>query len=225
MLLIQIAYQGDVKTRLLSICQVVKKLPPAHYKTAQTLMKHLHRMCQFKHLTDMNSNNLAIVWSPNLFRIPPSDDNDGQLLRGISLHNRICNFMILNSDKIFDSEDKENSSHEKMSSSGDAQPSSQKDNSEEFNIPRNRICVDINGGPSVLPSDFHTVISRNGKNDKNWKHLLRNSSIRSTVSNFWGHRRRSSDTDRMSSNNTTMNESFTSMYAINFNHYFQNICF
>ncbi|CAI5455097.1 unnamed protein product [Caenorhabditis angaria] len=81
---------------------VVESMPEAHYKTAKFLMEHLSRLCQSKSLTDMTSKNLAIVWSPNLFRPPPTLSGvDVHLLSGLNVHTAICDFFIENSNEIF----------------------------------------------------------------------------------------------------------------------------
>ena len=158
----------------------------------------------------MTANNLAIVWAPNLFRSPPSEDNDGLLLLGISLHNRICTFFIQNASKIFNDSSDENSIFEKNNSCMDSQTSREvKDSSEEFMLPGNRICVEVNGGPAFLPSGFHTVIERNNQKDTKWKNLLRHSSIKNTVTNFLNQRRRSSDTVRPTRKKDPMTSSLT----------------
>ncbi|CAI2357727.1 unnamed protein product [Caenorhabditis sp. 36 PRJEB53466] len=81
---------------------VLETMPEAHYKTAKFLMEHLSRLCQSKALTDMTSKNLAIVWSPNLFRPPPTlNGADAHLLSGLNVHTAICDFFIENADSLF----------------------------------------------------------------------------------------------------------------------------
>lgn len=54
--------------RLVKIRDVLKELPPAHFRTLEFLMRHLVRMASFSSQTNMHSRNLAIVWAPNLLR-------------------------------------------------------------------------------------------------------------------------------------------------------------
>lgn len=75
-------------------------------------------------------------------------------------------------------------------------------------IPLNRPYIDVNGGPAMLPSAFHTVIELphgyyfsnifhkqqpyffSRKNDTpKWKRLLRYSSLEHSLSDFWNRRR------------------------------------
>ncbi|CAZ65502.1 GTPase-activating protein rrc-1 [Caenorhabditis elegans] len=80
----------------------LETMPEAHYRTAKFLMEHLTRLCKSKSLTDMTSKNLAIVWSPNLFRPPPTlNGADTHLLSGLNVHTAICDFFIENSESLF----------------------------------------------------------------------------------------------------------------------------
>ncbi|XP_072296526.1 rho GTPase-activating protein 30 [Eucyclogobius newberryi] len=54
--------------RLVKIRDVLKELPPPHYRTLEFLMRHLVRVASFSSETNMHSRNLAIVWAPNLLR-------------------------------------------------------------------------------------------------------------------------------------------------------------
>uniref|UniRef100_A0A1I7U0F0 GTPase-activating protein rrc-1 n=1 Tax=Caenorhabditis tropicalis TaxID=1561998 RepID=A0A1I7U0F0_9PELO len=81
---------------------LLEAMPEAHYRTAKFLMEHLSRLCKSRALTDMTSKNLAIVWSPNLFRPPPTlNGADAHLLSGLNIHTAICDFFIENSESLF----------------------------------------------------------------------------------------------------------------------------
>ncbi|KAF7692482.1 rho GTPase-activating protein 30 [Silurus meridionalis] len=54
--------------RLVKIKEVLKELPPPHFRTLEYLMKHLIRMAAYSSETNMHVRNLAIVWAPNLLR-------------------------------------------------------------------------------------------------------------------------------------------------------------
>ncbi|KAJ0059328.1 hypothetical protein NL108_015505 [Boleophthalmus pectinirostris] len=56
------------EARLVKIRDVLKELPPPHYRTLEFLMRHLVRVASFASETNMHSRNLAIVWAPNLLR-------------------------------------------------------------------------------------------------------------------------------------------------------------
>ena len=66
----------------------VERLPPPHYRTLAFLMRHLSKMADQAHVTNMHARNLAIVWAPNLLRskalelgTKPSTAPDGQFSR------------------------------------------------------------------------------------------------------------------------------------------------
>ncbi|UMM39678.1 hypothetical protein L5515_016621 [Caenorhabditis briggsae] len=94
--------EESVEEKVESLRFLLEAMPEAHYKTAKFLMEHLSRLCKSKSLTDMTSKNLAIVWSPNLFRPPPTlNGADAHLLSGLNVHTAICDFCIENSDSLF----------------------------------------------------------------------------------------------------------------------------
>uniref|UniRef100_A0A0R3RK26 Rho-GAP domain-containing protein n=1 Tax=Elaeophora elaphi TaxID=1147741 RepID=A0A0R3RK26_9BILA len=61
------AYEKTDEDQANRFKDVIGRLPREHYRTAKYLIRHLTKLCQCTHLTDMNSKNLAIVWAPNLF--------------------------------------------------------------------------------------------------------------------------------------------------------------
>lgn len=94
--------EENVMDKVESLRFLLEAMPEAHYKTAKFLMEHLTRLCKSKALTDMTSKNLAIVWSPNLFRPPPTlSGADAHLLSGLNVHTAICDFFIENSELLF----------------------------------------------------------------------------------------------------------------------------
>lgn len=98
------AYEKDenVTEKMESLRLLLEAMPEAHYKTAKFLMEHLCRLCKSRALTDMTSKNLAIVWSPNLFRPPPTlNGADAHLLSGLNVHTAICDFFIENAESLF----------------------------------------------------------------------------------------------------------------------------
>ncbi|XP_064899032.1 rho GTPase-activating protein 30 isoform X2 [Columba livia] len=56
------------EARLVKIKEVLKELPPPHYRTLEFLMRHLLLMASHSGRTNMHARNLAIVWAPNLLR-------------------------------------------------------------------------------------------------------------------------------------------------------------
>ncbi|XP_016059950.1 PREDICTED: rho GTPase-activating protein 32 isoform X1 [Miniopterus natalensis] len=54
--------------RLIKIHDVIRQLPPPHYRTLEFLMRHLSLLADYCSITNMHAKNLAIVWAPNLLR-------------------------------------------------------------------------------------------------------------------------------------------------------------
>ena len=76
--------------------EVINKLSKCNKDTLIYLLKFLRELSNYSDKTKMNSQNLSLVWSPNLIR-EPSDVNMGQLLENINYINSVLNLMI---DKI-----------------------------------------------------------------------------------------------------------------------------
>ena len=79
----KIAKVFDPERQTQMLQQLVRRLPPPHYRcawmhsfrsempnfsTADHLMRHLHRLSRQQATTGMTTHNFAIVWAPNLFR-------------------------------------------------------------------------------------------------------------------------------------------------------------
>ncbi|MCP9266306.1 GTPase-activating protein rrc-1 [Dirofilaria immitis] len=163
---------------------VIGRLPREHYRTAKYLIRHLTKLCQCTHLTDMNSKNLAIVWAPNLFRCPPCiDDNSGgsdsSLLQGLNAQTGLCNYILAHSVYLFSLENDSLSLPENTVSRSSASLCNADALSPNLN---RRHFIDVNGGPSTLPA-FHTVIERPRHRETNvhsrgkWRRMLRGPSM------------------------------------------------
>uniref|UniRef100_A0A914YS10 Rho-GAP domain-containing protein n=1 Tax=Panagrolaimus superbus TaxID=310955 RepID=A0A914YS10_9BILA len=213
------AYESDPKDRIKNIRQTILRLPSAHYRTARALMYHLSRMCRHKDMTDMNASNLSIVWAPNLFRVPTTDeDADGQLLRGITIHKSLCNFFIVYAHVIFAQDEIDT---KESGTVADDEVAAEMNNymKHKENIFRNNHGTSsqpyfhVNGGPANLPT-FHTVINRpqNKEDSPKWKKLFRYSSLENTISGFFNKRRsaKSSIATQHTLTDIPMNTSITS---------------
>ncbi|VDK64096.1 unnamed protein product [Onchocerca ochengi] len=163
---------------------VIGRLPREHYRTAKYLIRHLTKLCQCTHLTDMNSKNLAIVWAPNLFRCPPctddsSDTSDSTLLQGLNAQTGLCNYILAHAVYLFSLENDSLSLPENTISRSSASSCSGITLSPDLN---RRRFIDVNGGPSTLPV-FHTVIERPRHRETNvqsggkWRRMLRGPSM------------------------------------------------
>lgn len=69
-------------------------------------MKHLFKLSQLSDKTNMNTKNLAIVWSPNLLKPIETDPILMQydMLQSITLQANITEFLISNTDILFNDE-------------------------------------------------------------------------------------------------------------------------
>ncbi|OZC05026.1 hypothetical protein X798_08019 [Onchocerca flexuosa] len=163
---------------------VIGRLPHEHYRTAKYLIRHLTKLCQCTHLTDMNSKNLAIVWAPNLFRCPPciddiSDASDSTLLQGLNAQTGLCNYILAHAVYLFSLENDSLSLPENTISRSSASLCGGITLSPDLN---RRRFIDVNGGPSTLPT-FHTVIERPRHRETNvqsggkWRRMLRGPSM------------------------------------------------
>ncbi|CAG9537784.1 unnamed protein product [Cercopithifilaria johnstoni] len=179
------AYETTDEEQANRFKDVIGKLPREHYRTAKYLIRHLTKLCQCTHLTDMNSKNLAIVWAPNLFRCPPCIDDDSgtsgdsSLLQGLNAQTGLCNYILAHAVYLFSLENDSLSLPENTlnrssvsSCSGDALPP---------DLDRRRF-IDVNGGPATLPA-FHTVIERPRHRETSanpggkWRRMLRGPSM------------------------------------------------
>ncbi|VDK77288.1 unnamed protein product [Litomosoides sigmodontis] len=155
------AYERTDEEQVDRFKDVIGRLPREHYRTAKYLIRHLTKLCQCTHLTDMNSKNLAIVWAPNLFRCPPCTDDDSggsdsSLLQGLNAQTGLCNYILAHSVYLFSLENDSlslpqnaiNGSSLSSCSGGTLSP----------DLDRRRL-IDVNSGPATLPT-FHTVIER-----------------------------------------------------------------
>uniref|UniRef100_A0A7E4VRI3 Rho-GAP domain-containing protein n=1 Tax=Panagrellus redivivus TaxID=6233 RepID=A0A7E4VRI3_PANRE len=194
------AYESETKDRVANVAKVLRQLPPAHYRTARTLMHHLSMMCRHKGLTDMTASNLAIVWAPNLFRNPPSIDMQCQLLKDITIHKNMCNFFIVHANVLFDDANDStllaSLAEDEIAAEMTTYLRHKENNFQASRLPGDRACIDVNGGPAMLPAAFHTVIDlpQSKKNQSKWKKLLRYSSLEHSLAGLWNRRSRSRKT-------------------------------
>lgn len=65
---LQSAVQSNEDVRLLRVRDVVRQLPPPHFRTLQYLLCHLAKIASHGEETGMTPKNIAIVWAPNLLR-------------------------------------------------------------------------------------------------------------------------------------------------------------
>uniref|UniRef100_A0AAF5PG60 RhoGAP domain-containing protein n=2 Tax=Wuchereria bancrofti TaxID=6293 RepID=A0AAF5PG60_WUCBA len=163
---------------------VIGRLPREHYRTAKYLIRHLTKLCQCTHLTDMNSKNLAIVWAPNLFRCPPCvDDNfggsDSSLLQGLNAQTGLCNYILAHAVYLFSLENDSLSLPENAISRSSV--SSCSGGTLSPDLDRRRF-IDVNGGPATLPT-FHTIIEKPRHRETSthpgskWRRMLRGPSM------------------------------------------------
>ncbi|XP_062821272.1 rho GTPase-activating protein 30 [Anolis carolinensis] len=90
--------------RLEKIKEVLKELPPPHYRTLEFLMKHLVHMASFSPQTNMHVRNLAIVWAPNLLRskdIETSGFNGTAAFMEVRIQSIVVEFILTHVEQIF----------------------------------------------------------------------------------------------------------------------------
>lgn len=90
--------------RLVKIKEVLKELPPPHYRTLEFLMKHLVHMASFSPETSMHARNLAIVWAPNLLRskdIEASGFNGTAAFMEVRIQSIVVEFILTHVDQLF----------------------------------------------------------------------------------------------------------------------------
>jgi len=81
--------------------EILQRLPQAHYRTMDWLMRHLYRMSLQSERTGMTSKNLAIVWSPNILRCDVSELDTQDALQDVGLQAVITEFLIRCSSLVF----------------------------------------------------------------------------------------------------------------------------
>ncbi|XP_049604451.1 rho GTPase-activating protein 30 isoform X2 [Syngnathus scovelli] len=85
--------------RLVKIRDVLKELPPPHYRTLEFLMRHLVKMASYSSETNMHARNLAIVWAPNLLRCGRHTTSSTSTMR-LEIASIICQICSLRSKDI-----------------------------------------------------------------------------------------------------------------------------
>ncbi|KAL8183980.1 UNVERIFIED_CONTAM: hypothetical protein K2H54_002797 [Gekko kuhli] len=90
--------------RLVKIKEVLKELPPQHYRTLEFLMRHLVRIASFSAHTNMHVRNLAIVWAPNLLRskdIEASGFNGTAAFMEVRIQSIVVEFILTHVEQLF----------------------------------------------------------------------------------------------------------------------------
>ncbi|XP_060109370.1 rho GTPase-activating protein 30 isoform X2 [Heteronotia binoei] len=90
--------------RLVKIKEVLKELPPQHYRTLEFLMRHLVRIASFSAETSMHVRNLAIVWAPNLLRskdIEASGFNGTAAFMEVRIQSIVVEFILTHVEQLF----------------------------------------------------------------------------------------------------------------------------
>ncbi|XP_031413486.1 rho GTPase-activating protein 30-like [Meleagris gallopavo] len=92
------------EARLVKIKEVLKELPPPHYRTLEFLMRHLLRMASYSHTTNMHARNLAIVWAPNLLRsrdIEATGFNGTAAFMEVRVQSIVVEFILTHVEQLF----------------------------------------------------------------------------------------------------------------------------
>ncbi|CAH1796836.1 unnamed protein product [Owenia fusiformis] len=168
---------GDNK--LMKVHDVIHQLPPPHYRTCAFLMKHLSKMASFSSKTAMHSKNIAIVWAPNLMRSKELETRgNAAALQGVGVQAVVTEYLVRYADLLFNDKELPNFTGEKTR--GDSKRMRPK--SLAISTPTKLLSleqareralstsnagdqkyIEVGGGPSNLPSKYHTVIDLPGK--------------------------------------------------------------
>ncbi|KAL3221689.1 hypothetical protein MRX96_029308 [Rhipicephalus microplus] len=95
------AMQLQGNNQLLRIREVVKELPPPHYRTLETLVRHLAVVAAHGDRTGMTAKNVAIVWAPNLLRSKDLEVASVGALHVIGVQAVLTEYLICYVDLIF----------------------------------------------------------------------------------------------------------------------------
>ncbi|KAK0396977.1 hypothetical protein QR680_001928 [Steinernema hermaphroditum] len=180
-------YEKETTQKIQRCRSIIRKLPPGHLRTAEYLLTHLSKMCNFTNLTDMTSRNLSIVWAPNLIRSPPTLlSNDSLLLHGLNVQTSLCNFLITNAKAIFSDDLSEvsapSTSEERtcleVGGITSAAPVARSQTAPDL---RNRDCVELDVEPPRGSPVFNAAFERPPRKISDhfmaWKRLLRGPSV------------------------------------------------
>ncbi|KAM6365332.1 LOW QUALITY PROTEIN: rho GTPase-activating protein 30 [Pluvialis apricaria] len=92
------------EARLVKIKEVLKELPPPHYRTLEFLMRHLLHMASYSSQTNMHARNLAIVWAPNLLRskdIEATGFNGTAAFMEVRVQSIVVEFILTHVEQLF----------------------------------------------------------------------------------------------------------------------------
>ncbi|XP_067896599.1 rho GTPase-activating protein 31 isoform X2 [Heterodontus francisci] len=98
-----VAAQSE-EEQLVRIQNVIKELPPPHYRTLEYLIKHLTHIASFSTKTNMHSRNLALVWAPNLLRskeIEGSGYNNDAAFLEVRVQSIVIEFILNHVNQLF----------------------------------------------------------------------------------------------------------------------------
>ncbi|XP_077985019.1 uncharacterized protein LOC144439652 isoform X2 [Glandiceps talaboti] len=175
---------ANEEDRLLKITDVIQQLPPPHYRTVEFLMKHLSKISTFKDQTGMHSKNLAIVWAPNLLRTREIETGLAAFME-IRVQSVVVEYLIRNVHMIFsDKIQSQLTNNEQTDIPGMSTPASRRarpkslvlstptkllsleeararsgvQSVQEVPLTERQKFIEVGGGPSALPKQYHTVI-------------------------------------------------------------------
>ncbi|XP_072166346.1 uncharacterized protein [Diadema setosum] len=167
------AMSGD-DNRLVKMHDTVQQLPPPHYRTLQFLIRHLSLMSSHASETGMNIKNLAIVWAPNLLRSKDIETGSCEAFLEIKVQATVVEYLVKHCDLIFNDKlfpdvpgvgqemqrpkSMVLSTPTKLLSLEEARArscSQGNDGGDKEDKPK---YIEVGGGPSALPKQYHTVI-------------------------------------------------------------------
>ncbi|XP_030629375.1 rho GTPase-activating protein 30 [Chanos chanos] len=162
--------------RLVKIKEVLRDLPPPHYRTLEYLMRHLVWMGKHASETNMHARNLAIVWAPNLLRskdIEASGFNGTAAFMEVRVQSIVVEFILTHVDQLFP--EPESGGRRKSLPSPSPQSSQEEPffRAMPFQLPRN-----VSPGDAPLPMrSYHDIIDDTEKRKgslkgRKWKSIF-----------------------------------------------------
>ncbi|KAG1706177.1 Rho GTPase-activating protein 32 [Nymphon striatum] len=178
------AVQANEDVRLMKMRDVVHQLPPPHFRTLSYLIKHLSKVSSEGNNTGMGPKNIAIVWAPNLLRSKELEGGSVAALHVVGVQAVLTEYLIRYADLIFNDKMPTfpgNLPEDFIPNEQDS-PKKTRPKSLAISTPtkllsleeaRSRVLttsltgtnnlaeakfIEVGGGPSNLPTKYHTVI-------------------------------------------------------------------
>ncbi|KAJ3379940.1 hypothetical protein HDU92_006299 [Lobulomyces angularis] len=95
------AKNPDWQKKLISIQDLVHSLPPKNFLTLKFICEHLYRVSEKSSVNKMSIKNLAIIFGPTLFKLPPHLDNLARVMADLPFQSSVVEMLIQYCDYVF----------------------------------------------------------------------------------------------------------------------------